>query len=145
MLIAVSDAVSSFPIHLTNDLELVLVEVQTCSKKLILGVCYRSPSCSPALAEELHDVTHMITVRYPNSSFILLGDFNFPNIVWSDMHSWFHPLFFSESDRYFNLCNDSNLSQLVMQASRITSTTSNVLDLVLTTTPDLFRKSNYKK
>lgn len=132
VLIAVSDTVLSFPIHITNALELVLVEIQTCSKKLILGVCYRPPSCSPTFADDLHDVIHMITLRYPNSPFLLLGDFNFPNMVWSNVRSYCHS-FSSEGDRFLNLCNDFNLSQLVMQATRITSTTSNILDLVLTT------------
>lgn len=142
VLVAVADTVMSFPIHFVSALELVLVEIRTCSRKLIVGVCYRPPSTSPTFVNDLHDVIHMITVRYPSSPFILLGDFNFPNIVWSNVSSYCEP-FSSECDMFLNLCSDFNLSQLVTQATRISPTASNILDLVLTTSPDFFQPISY--
>lgn len=69
------------------------------------------------------------------SPIFLLGDFNYPSIVWSE------PIvattLSSECKDFVSLCLDFNLTQQVTKPTRVTPLVANVLDLVLTTHPDI--------
>lgn len=75
--------------------------------------------------------------RFPNVPVLLAGDFNYPNIIWSSDVPQLSP-FSTDSYNFLSFCSDFNFTQIVTQPTRITSSTSSVLDLVLTTVPDLF-------
>lgn len=79
VLIAVADTLVFYPIYPVTRLELLWVELRTCAKKLILGICYRPPSHSTTFVEELHDAVYTITI--PNVPIVLIDDFNFPDIL----------------------------------------------------------------
>lgn len=136
VLIAVADGIVSNVVDVLTDLEMLWVSVTVNYKQLILGVCYRPPNASSSFCEQLHDSVNAIVSRFPTSQIILLGDFNYPSIKWSTTPPTVHP-FSSEGNDFINLCSEFNFSQLVDQPTRITSTSANILDLVLTTCPDL--------
>lgn len=142
VLVAVNEAFNSSVVPIRSSLEIVCVRIIFSCRDYILCACYRSPAPSPSFCSELHDVLNLLIVRYPNSPLILMGDFNFPGIVWrADSVSVKQNL--PENIEFLNLCTDFNLTQLVLEPTRSTSTCSNTLDLVLTTSPDLVSSITY--
>lgn len=136
VLLAVTDSLASHVIPIVSSLELVCARVLIDSREIIFCVCYRPPTASLSFCNELHDVVNQLFVRYPKSPLFLLGDFNFPDIRWErDSVSLKHNS--AESKEFLTFCHDFNLTQLVHFPTRITSTSANILDLILTTTPDL--------
>lgn len=134
VLIAVEDKFSSFAVHTACDLEILWVEIDMYFRKFILGVCYRPPSSTSTFVDELHDALNNIVVRFPTVPNILVGNFNYPHIVWTNVPPQLS-IFSSECESFLRLCADFNLCQLVTQVTRIKPTTSSTLDLVLTTLP----------
>lgn len=111
-------------------------------RKYILGVCYRPPSRSSTFVSDLHDVVNTVTVRFPDVPVLLLGDFNYPNITWSNDGPCLCTSS-TESNDFLNLCSDFNFTQVVTQPTRITSSSATVLDLVLTTSRQLISSLTY--
>ena len=62
-----------------------------------------------------------------DSSALIFGDFNYPNIDWTNLDAD------SGSRHFFDMVNDSYLTQHVTRPTR----GSNILDLVLSNIPDL--------
>lgn len=109
VLVAVAENVLSFQISIVSELELLWVCLQLKTKKYILGVCYRPPSKSATFVTSLHDAINGVMMRFPNTPIMLLGDFNYPAIVWSDMGASLSP-FSSESNEFLNFCLDFSFS-----------------------------------
>lgn len=84
----------------------------------------------------LHDAVNTILERFLNVPVLLAGDFNCPNIVWSSDVPHLSQ-FSTESNNCLSICYNFHLKQIVNQPTRISSSTSSVLDLALTTVPDL--------
>lgn len=136
VLLAIADNLASCVIPVLSSLELVCVRVLIDSREIIFCVCYRSPTASSSFCNDLHDVINQLFVRYPKSPLFILGDFNFPDIMWErDSVTLKHSS--AESKEFFTFCHDFNLTQLVDFPTRITPTSANILDIILTTTPDL--------
>lgn len=135
VLIAIADHIKSFSVDVICELEITWVGLLVNHKKWIMGVCYRPPSYSLPFVEALHNTLNTIMVRFPGAPIFLLGDFNFPSISWSNdvpcvnVHS-------EECISFINLCLDFSLSQLVLHPTRVTQSTANVLDLILTNHPE---------
>lgn len=127
-LVAVSRNIPSFRINVVSQLESVWVCITLKSTKLILGACYRPPDAAPTFIEDLHDVLNTVVCRYPSLPVVLLGDFNFPNIVWSSDGPTLEP-FSSQSQGFVELCICFNLTQLVLKPTRCTAQSANILDL----------------
>lgn len=64
-----------------------------------------------------------------------MGDFNFPNIVWSHISPFSEPSS-TECNEFITLCSDFGFSQMVTSPTRITRHSTSLLDLVLTSSPD---------
>lgn len=138
VLIAIADTYHSFSVPISSHLEIVCAGIRLKHRDTIFCVCYRPPNASASFCNDLHDVLNNITLRFPKSSLFLLGDFNYPKIVWTqscpgDLGSS------RETAEFLDLCSTFHFSQLVTQPTRISITSANVLDLVLTTSPDLVR------
>lgn len=142
VLIAITDALISFSVNVPCDLEIAWVCVVMNFKRCILGICYRPPQCSSSFVNKLHDAIHLVITRFPDSPIFLFGDFNFPNIVWLD-HYPVPSLSSSQCSEFVKMCSDFNLRQLVNQPTRVTASSSSILDLVLTTCPDLVSPISY--
>lgn len=98
--------------------------------------CYRAPNAADTFSADLFDCLSIITMRYPSTPIFLLGNFNFPAISWED-----HPVVTNGSSEclaFLYLCNTFHLTQIVKTPTRVTTTSANVLDLILTTVPDFF-------
>lgn len=136
VLIAVRDTFISSAIMVDTNLEFVSACVFTGHRKFIFSVCYKPPQSSTAFCQELHDVLNKLTVRFPKCPLFLFGDFNLPSIIWStDPPSLVENSI--ECSSFLNVCLDFNLKQLVLQPTRCSPHSANVLDLLLTTTPEL--------
>lgn len=109
-------------------IEICLVEVTTHSNmKLLLCCCYRPPNSDKTWLVKFNLLLSQICDRYENM--LICGDINYPNI------SWDHPERTTGADelQFMDLLGDYFLSQIVTSPTR----GNNVLDLVLTSVPDL--------
>lgn len=136
VLIAIKSFISSFDICLANhDLEFTCICVCTPSNKVIVGVCYRPPNCASSFHTDLCSVLLDIRDRFPKADMLLFGDFNFPQIDWSNLSS----VGSATSAHFLDMCLTLNLTQLVDKPTRL----GNILDLILTTSPDLVKCIQY--
>lgn len=101
----------------------------------MVGVCYRPPIPDCTLAHQLHDVLANVVSTYPECSLSLFDDFNFPSIVWPVPIQIYSK---SECGHYIQVCIEFNLCQLVTSPTRVTPESSNVLELILTNTPEFY-------
>lgn len=84
----------------------------------------------------------MVASRFPFTPLFLLGDFNLPNLNWNTDPPSLSP-FSAQAKDFVDMCSVFGLCQLVTQPTRITSTTSSTLDLILTNSPDLASEITY--
>ncbi|KAH7952353.1 hypothetical protein HPB52_022027 [Rhipicephalus sanguineus] len=134
ILTAVSRDVTSFEVPIPSPLEFLCTCVRVNEQEAILCVCYRAPSAAASFSDDLYDCLTKVVGRYPEAPIFLLGDFNFPGILWNDPC----PVVTSGSSEclsFVDMCSAFNLCQLVKEPTRVTASSANVLDLVLTTAP----------
>jgi hypothetical protein len=90
-----------------------------CEKdKTLVGVCYRPPSSKDANDRALYSLLSKVS----KDRLIVMGDFNFPELKWSQPES------LSDSHLFLKCLNDNFLEQLVDEPTR----GNNILDLVIT-------------
>lgn len=142
VLIAVADNLECFRIDFVTSLEFICIHITVDYQKLIFCVCYRSPSAPAGFCNALHDALHAVRAKFTNAPIFLFGDFNFPGIDWSSA-TISTDVTLSESSQFCTLCSEFSLTQVVTQPTRLTRTTSSVLDLLLTDAPDLVSTINY--
>ena len=110
-----------------NDSEFIFIDLLfSYNRKVTLGVFYRPPNNDPKPLEDLEAALQDFFTNEP----ILLGYFNLPEI------DWLHNRVLRQSDIYMlmmDIVHDNFLTQLINEPTR----DSNILDLVLTTSPDL--------
>lgn len=100
------------------DLEILWLEVRLFSSKIILCTAYRPPTVSDFWIK-VHDIYNGIANLYSNDShFILLGDFN------SDPNT-------TAGKRMSDFCELNSLQSIVTEPTRITPTSSTVLDQII--------------
>ena len=116
------------------NLKLIVLEFTLKSQLYTLGVFYRPPSASTDCLSNLYN--HVNSMHHQNrSNLILCGDFNI------DVSSASAPT--CASNNLFNqLCTDFCLSQVISQPTRVTSTSSTTIDLVLLSSPESLISSN---
>lgn len=136
VLIAISDQLKSFAVSVTTDLEIIWCCLTFNYKKIILGAAYRSPSFATGFCEGLHDSLNQIVVQYPGVEIVLVGDFNYPNIQWLHSTPLVEPAS-ADASSFLDVCSLFNLSQLVDQPTRVTPKSLSLLDLVLSSAPDI--------
>ena len=118
-----------------DNIETVMVEICQKSKDNVLfGVCYRPPSADVEYSLKLRQCLERIEMTRFATCF-LVGDFNFPSIDW-------HSLTATSSDSctvdFCDMLNDHFLVQCNFNPTRmLNETDGNILDLILTKTPDL--------
>lgn len=131
-----NENVESYAVVLDSGLEAAWCCLNVAFRKVVIGVSYHPLSGSANFWDDLHDCLNRMKVLFPRAAVILLGDFNFPSIVWSNSHSY--PSSRSaEADHFIRICTDFGLTQLVNFPTRVTKTTSSILDLILTSEPDV--------
>jgi hypothetical protein len=69
-----------------SNLELCVVDIISHQERLRLFVCYRPPSadCDRIAVQYVHDLCECMSILYPiNSTVLICGYLNFPNLDWS--------------------------------------------------------------
>ena len=110
----------------TSNTETLWCKISTVSgSNLLLGVCYKSPSANAESEMALHDA--MRKASECCESMVIVGDFNHRTIDWRTLQSG------AEGSAFLDLTQDLFLTQHVLEPTR----NENVLDLVLTSEPDM--------
>ena len=99
-----------------NELESLWIEVKLLNAKPILvGTFYRPPSSNVQYQSKIEE--SITKVCELNCEVIILGDFNF------NMHS-------SSESKFINgICRQNSLKQMIKSSTRITETTSTLIDI----------------
>lgn len=141
VLVAVKNSLECMRVNVTTNLEFSCVQISVNFTKILLCVCYRSPSTPSGFCNDLHDALNTIHTRFPNTDIFLFGDFNFPEINWAS------PAIPNdatcESSNFLALCSTFSLTQVITEPTRVTNSTSNILDLLLTSAPDFISNISY--
>ena len=100
----------------------------------LLGCFYDPPSdCSSALSEFLSVLERQAHIN--NSRIVVGGDFNLPYIDWEHMVSLTSGRYQKKNQILLNVLNNCGLEQLVKVPTRLSQNVGNILDLVVTNTP----------
>ncbi|XP_075724633.1 uncharacterized protein LOC119184697 isoform X2 [Rhipicephalus microplus] len=120
---------------------MVFVCCKAIQPHVVLGACYRPPDSDSTFIPMFHDALQSLKIHFPNAPVVLFGDFNFPNIDWSDL-----VLVTSKQNienNFVDTCLTFALTQIVNAATRQSKHSANILDLVLTTLPDRITSLSY--
>ena len=111
-----------------NEIEALWLEVRENVHKFLLCVAYRPPSCTDFWSHLQNSVDKIYVDGDVHSKILLIGDFN------SDFNTL-------QGQRLSNFATVNNLSMLIYQPTRITNTTSSILDQCLTNFPNYVKES----
>lgn len=112
------------------DVEALWIRIQASGNSLIVGAFYRPPNADDSVITHLQDT--LARYHANNNKIILAGDFNMPDINWNAMSCSSGSLC---SRLLFDICLACNLTQVVTEPTRVTDSSSNVLDLVFVSEP----------
>jgi hypothetical protein len=111
--------------NIPNNPEFLFVEISVLHQKLVLGTFYKPPKIPARVFHDVFDSLVYIFNKYEEP--VLTGDFNV---------NFLNP----ESSNFKLLCDSIiepfNLTQIVDQPTRITETSSTLIDLMLVKNPD---------
>ena len=107
--------------------EILWIDVKTF---LALGCIYKALNDNLGIFDHLHDIIREIR-RSGKQKVILIGDFNCDYLNTS----------YHQTQRLNEFLNINHLKQLILTPTRITQTSSSLIDLIITTAPNLFNKS----
>jgi hypothetical protein len=125
---------------LESDCEIIWTEVFTSNKQsTLIGSFYRPPSSPPSIMDSLEESLSKAFRAASNQLLILGGDFNLPGIDWNT-----NTVIPSSSNsacchRLLDIMNNFHLTQTVLEPTRRTTTTNNILDLIFISKPDLIK------
>lgn len=111
-------------------------------KQVILCAFYRPPNAAANVFIDLHDALNTIRTRFHALPLLLSGDFNLPGIDWSGLYPTISSNFAACSE-FLSLCSNFSVTQIGTRPTRVTATSENVLDLILSTAPDLASSLTY--
>ena len=120
---------------LSENAELLWIKLQTNqSKPLLIGAFYRPTDNDAQAGAALEESLSKIPKSCYLSNVILSGDFNLPDIHWESMSCKLKPNYTKElNNQYIAIFQDHGLTQVNFENTRGNS----ILDVVLTTNPDL--------
>ena len=104
----------------------VTIRIGAARQRLVISVAYRPPDCTVEDTKLLMNYLHKASSGA--DSFIVLGDFNFPNINWANPS---YTVRDGLSDSFQAAMDEIGLFQLVNQPTR----NNNILDLALVSCP----------
>lgn len=110
----------------TANIESVWVKMRINNSPILVGGVYRPPNAPEGVLESLYDFVNIQSPRFANM--IIAGDFNLPNITWETLT----PLNPNcrHSDLLTSMTFANDLSQIVTCPTRITRSSSTMLDLI---------------
>ena len=109
------------------DSELIFVDMFFPNdRKITVGAFYRPPNADTKPLLDMHVVLQNSTYQ----DLVIIGDFNLPGIDWFDVRATCDS---ANNSLLIDIIQDNFLTQLVNETTR----ECNILDLVLTTSPEL--------
>jgi Reverse transcriptase (RNA-dependent DNA polymerase)/Endonuclease-reverse transcriptase len=118
----------------TPGAEIIWVEYESSGEKYLLASAYRAPSASASVNEQLiQSMLNAQNVQAKYKGVIICGDFNL-DISWSTQVPMASN---TVAESFLSGFYDLLLSQLILEATRITPTTRSILDLFLCNDPSL--------
>ena len=119
---------------LETDCELLWIELSLSPTNILFGVFYNPPDSSGSTLVQLS--SSLKAIINTSTPIIISGDFNLPNIDWSETSP--SPTTYSTKAHLLcELLDEFNLQQLVTEPTR----NSNILDLLITNREDLIQGS----
>jgi exonuclease III len=115
-------------IKLPEDLvqpEMCFVQITVGTVKMAVGVVYRSPLIPYSVFAAIHENIAFVTAKYEHC--IIMGDMNIDHLKIDSSPLKFFNTYFTEPFA---------LSQVIEQPTRITNTSSTLIDLMLTSNPE---------
>ena len=108
-----------------DNIECIWTELKLNKRSLLLGNIYRLPNATTAFFNDLEAMLEKVATRC--KGVVLMGDLNINLLTESGL-----------AERIDLLASKNSLIQLVSIPTRITNQTMSLLDVLYTTTPDLF-------
>ena len=126
----------------TDECEAIWCRIIDKGKKhYIIGCLYDPPSdCELRLSEFLSVLEQKALST--NFRIIVGGDFNLPDIDWTNMISSTGGRYRNKNDILVNVVNSYGLEQMVKVPTRVTEHASNILDIIITNVPQLVNNLN---
>ena len=121
---------------LMTQLKLCLSRLKHSKKPVVISACYRSMNNSNEKNKQLADQVTKLGNKYKNRHIWIGGDFNLPDIDWSNNTIQSHQDLKELNEQYLEAFELSNLTQIVDFPTRKKST----LDLMLTNRPTFLSK-----
>ena len=118
------------------DCEIVWTKIFHDHGTITFGSFYRQPSSSDEIMDQLSiSINNLKELNGLDGRHVILGgDFNLPDIEWSDGSIKPNPQYArSISEKILDILDDNNLTQIVHEPTRL----ENTLDQIFTTHPDL--------
>ena len=105
--------------------EICFVEIEVHKNKIVIGVIYKSPSEAYSVYGNIVEILAFMTSKYKHV--VLLGDFNINQLMKE-----------KPAYKYFlnTIIEPLVLTQLIKEPTRITKTTSTLIDLMLVNSPE---------
>lgn len=132
VLIAIRNHICSSLVPIVSNLEIIFVRLGSHSSQTIIGICYRPPNFTEDFVNQPRHVLSQGVTSFPNYSFILLADFNFSDINWLSLSA--KSLI---SKDFTELCQSFYFNQMIVKPTRTVENTRNLLELCLSTDPNL--------
>lgn len=136
VLLSVSTKLNSKKLKcLHKHLEQVFVMVSLKKEKLIIGCTYIPPSSGLQTYKDHHLEVETMRRKFPDATFILMGDYNLPNIIWDieNIASSSPDNINHGSHEILEMSNFLNLHQ----KNHVYNINSRLLDLVFTNSPSV--------
>ena len=108
-----------------DEIECVWVEMRINKMTILLGNMYRLPNADPRLLTNLEAMMERIAAQCKDV--VLMGDLNINLLTPS-----------CQTDRLLLITSENNLRQLISEPTRITNHSLTLLDILFTSSPDLF-------
>ena len=125
----------------SSDFEVVLVKVKVLgTSNLYIGSFYRPPDKNdPEYLQQLHSLLNR-TPTDKGAHLRLVGVFNLPDINWEDESVSQYASNTSVAHQLLNTTRDVYLDQVVTEPTRVTETSSSILDLFFTSNQTLIKR-----
>ena len=137
VLIAVSNLFQIEKIDIQDNTESLFVKILSKDCTHIIISHYRPPGQGIDYTRRFTNSLSNIFSRYPDSRFILGGDFNLPHVDWTS-HSVLPENPYKQISRLFlDKLSDLGLHQIINEPTRTTDHSSTILDLLITNHVDL--------
>lgn len=142
VLIAIHQGITCSIVHVTSDIESLWLICHAPPVTVLLGVCYRPPQTNSDFCRHMNNSLRQLVATYPNARILLFGDFNYPDIEWHNL-GLSSLTCHAEAKNFIDVCLNFNFSQLVTEPTRVTQETANILDLILTNSPENLSSISY--